>query len=117
MTCWRILGNLGSSLHGLTVGRHVSKWTSINNVDEPRYISVDDDAGAGAVSDLPVSELHHSRPTVSFSDEYRRLATGCTFPCTVAQLPHNADLNRPVLGQLSLASLRGRLIEYQLRLG
>ena len=50
-----------------------------------------DDSGP---SDLPVSDLHHSRPTVSFSDEYRRLPTGCAFPCSVAQLPINAELNR-----------------------
>ena len=61
------VGSLGSSL-GLT--HH--KWTTISHVDEPRYVNVDDDGP----SDLPITSLHHNRPAISFSDEYRRLPPG-----------------------------------------
>ena len=53
-----------------------------------------DESGGGGPSDLSINELHHNRPIISFSDEYRRLPPGLTFPCTVAQLSVNTQLNR-----------------------
>ena len=56
-------GNLGNSL-GLT--NKPNKWTNIAEVDEPRYVNLEEDAP----SDLRVTDMYHNRPVVSFSDEY-----------------------------------------------
>jgi len=80
--------SLGNSL-GLR--NRPNKWTNITNVDEPRYVNLEDEA---APSDMRVADIYHNRPTVSFTDEYRRLPPGSTFPCSVAELPANVELNR-----------------------
>lgn len=41
-----------------------------------------------------VTDMHHSRPTISFVDEYKKLPDGMTFPCTVAERSENDELNR-----------------------
>ena len=56
-------GNIGNSL-GLT--NKPNKWTNIADVDEPRYVNLEDDIP----SDLHVTTMYHNRPVVSFSDEY-----------------------------------------------
>ena len=60
-------------------------------MDEPRYVNLEDD---DAPKDIDVADMLHSRPTMSFSDEYRRLPSGSTFSCEVAALPSNVELNR-----------------------
>jgi Protein-tyrosine phosphatase len=74
---------------GTMIGSN-SKWTNIAAVDEPRYVNVDNEMP----SDLSVTDMHHSRPGISFVDEYKMLPTGMTFPCTVAGQPENSELNR-----------------------
>ena len=60
-TMWYV-GNIGNSL-GLS--NKPNKWTNIADVDEPRYVNLDDDAP----SDLRVADMYHNRPNISFSDE------------------------------------------------
>ena len=73
-----------------TFGKPNSKWTTIEAIEEPRFVQVEDELP----SDLQVTDIHHSRPVISFSDEFKMLPVGMTFPCTVAQRPENAELNR-----------------------
>lgn len=78
-----------TSNFGTMIGSNL-KWTTIAALDEPRYVNIDSDAP----SDLAVSDMHHSRPCISFADEYQKLPGGMNFPCTVAQQPGNSELNR-----------------------
>jgi len=56
-------GNIGNSL-GLS--NKPNKWTNISEVDEARYVNVEDDIP----SDLHVTAMYHNRPVISFADEY-----------------------------------------------
>jgi len=75
------------------------------------------------------TERQHSRPLANSRDAEIRSSKSIPFPMgfpresyfygnyrSHAHLPLHAHLHHPLLGQLSSASLRGRLIEYQLRL-
>ena len=73
-----------------TFGHPNSKWTTIAAIDEPRFVQLEDELP----SDLQVTDMHHSRPVISFSDEFKMLPVGMTFPCTVAERPENAEVNR-----------------------
>ena len=63
LKCVMHIGNIGNSL-GLS--NKLNKWTNISEVDEARYVNVEDDIP----SDLHVTAMYHNRPVISFSDEY-----------------------------------------------
>jgi protein tyrosine phosphatase len=67
------------------------KWSNTVDLNEPRYPTINDKY---VPYDLPVSDMHHNRPCISFEEEYRHLPSGLKFPYTEAQKPANAERNR-----------------------
>ena len=67
------------------------KWSDTHDLNEPRYPTINDKA---VPQDIPVSDIHHNRPNISFEDEYHQLPHGLKYPHKEAQKPVNADKNR-----------------------
>ena len=65
------------------------KWRDIYSLEDPRYIVLSD-----APKDIPVSDIHHNKPAISFEDEYKRLPTGSLFPSVEAMKDVNLAKNR-----------------------